>query len=103
MTEGDAAPPAFPPPAPVLLAIIPILKRPRETRPYSPAPSPLEGEGRGEGNARLSGPYTRNVLPVPTRREILHFVQNDKGEVQNDNGERNDRGVRMTTGREERL
>ena len=36
MTEGDAAPPAFPPPAPVILAIIPILRRPRETRPYSP-------------------------------------------------------------------
>ena len=36
--------------------------------------------------SRSPVPYTRGimpVLPVPTRSEILHFVQNDNGEVQN--------------------
>ena len=38
-------------------------------------------------------PYPRGVLPVPTRSEILHFVQNDYGE-----GMTNGEG--MTTERE---
>ena len=68
--------------------------------PTALAPSPLAGEGRGEGKKGPLSPLwhiprgVMPVLPVPTRSEILHFVQNDHGEVQNDNGEG------MTTGRE---
>ena len=48
--------------------------------------------------SRLSGPYTRGIMPVlpvqKTRREILHFVQNDNGAVQNDNrAVQNDNGA----------
>ena len=47
-------------------------------------PSPLAGEGRGEGKAYprspLVGPSPRGGRPGPTKREILHGVQNDNGE-----------------------
>ena len=73
-----------------------------------PTPSPLAGEGGGEGK---KGPLSP-LWPIPPRRharaaranekrdsslrksEILHFVQNDNGEGQNEYGER------MTMGKE---
>ena len=61
-------------------------------------PSPLAGEGGGEGKKGPLSPLwptprgVMPVLPVPTRSKILHFVQNDTGEDQNDHGEG------MTTG-----
>ena len=72
--------------------------------PTALAPSPLAGEGGGEGKKGPLSPLcpiprgVMPVLPVPTRSEILHFeALRGSGEpqgrhfVQNDNGE-----VRMT-------
>ena len=68
------------------------------------SPSPFAGEGRGEGK---TCPLS-TLCPIPSRRhvraacanekEILHFVQNDNGEGQNDYGEGDDYGEGMTTG-----
>ena len=59
-------------------------------------PSPLAGEGRGEGRKgrlRRSVSYTCGVLPLQTKSEILRFAQNDNEDVQNDYEDiQNDRG-----------
>ena len=51
--------------------------------PTDIAPSPLAGEGGGEGRRKvsscLSGSYTRGVLPVQTRSEILRLLIPDVG------------------------
>ena len=71
-------------------------------QPFFPLPLRERGEVRGRhARSRPSGPYTRGimpVLPVQTRREILHFVQNDNGQAQNGNNGQKELGILAESG-----
>ena len=55
------------------------------------APSPLEGEGRGEGKAGILSSVSRPQRHAGDNgNQILRFAQNDRGETEGQRGE-NDR------------